>query len=67
MAIDAAEGDEEQRGKRRENKERNRERIPNPATLNHSVVGEGMREQVPLQLLRLKERGKVSTHTRELG
>ena len=33
-AIDALIRDEEQTGKRRENKERNRERVANPATLD---------------------------------
>ena len=36
-AIDALIGDEEQNGKR-EQKERNREQIPNPASLGHLVA-----------------------------
>ena len=37
LAIDALIGEEEQTEKRRENKERNRERLSSPATLNPSV------------------------------
>ena len=41
---DAIIGEEEQKGKqRREKKERKRERVPNPATLDHSVTSYNVR------------------------
>ena len=36
--IDARIGDEEQNGKQKKEKERNKERVPNPATQDHSVA-----------------------------
>ena len=38
LAIDVLIGDKEQMGKRRENKERNKEQVSNPATLDPSVA-----------------------------
>ena len=37
QAIDALIGDEEQNGKQKKEKKRNRERVPNPATPDHMV------------------------------
>ena len=37
-AIDGLTGDEEQSGKQKKEKERNRERVPNRDTLDHSIA-----------------------------
>ena len=38
QATDALTGDEEQNEKQKRKKEKNRERVPNPTTLDHSVA-----------------------------
>ena len=38
LAIDALIGEEEQKRKQKEEKKKNRERFPNPATLDHLIA-----------------------------